>query len=231
MKVQDIMTATVITVGPNDSFKDVVHALVENGISSVPVVDEAGTMLGIVTEADLLPKQARPARRRSMQLLGDVLIGRMPGWVARAESTCARDVMTEDVITANPEEDLHAATRRMLSERVKRLPVVDHGRLVGIVSRADILRVFSRSDGSVRASVEGLLEWCMYVPPEHQVDVAVVDGVVTLGGTVRRDSDVRVVEAIVRGVEGVIDVHSELTARERDPKRAAPKGPEGFGAH
>lgn len=233
MKVKDVMTSDVITVGPDATYKDVVETLARHHISGVPVVDADGTMLGLITEADLLPKEARTTQERKpmIGLLAEALLGRLPAWVVKADAADARALMTADVITVGPDENLHVAARRMIDNSVKRLPVVEDGRLLGILSRADVLGVFARDDAAVRQSVQDLLSWCMYEPPEHDIHVAVHDGIVTLSGMVLRESDVRVVGSIVRGGDGVVGVDNQLKFAERDPKRPTLRGPEGYGAH
>lgn len=222
MKVQDLMTSSVATVAPDAPFKVVVEQLTRRGVSGLPVVDEDGTLVGIVTEGDLLAKEAYGARRRRRRVLGlvtDVLAGRDTLQLSKAAGLTAADIMTEHVITAGPEEDVRIAARRMLETGVKRLPVVDEShRVVGIIARADLLRVFERTDEALEAAISRLVERCLFVPPEADVDVKVSDGVVTLSGFVNRQSDVRVLGAIVAAVDGVVGMTNDVTFMERDPR-------------
>jgi CBS domain-containing protein len=218
MKVQDVMTPAVVTVGPDTPFKEVVETLLTSSVSGVPVVDEKDTLIGMVTEADLLPKEAYGDRRRkkALSLVADVLLGRESVWIEKAKGLVAGDVMSRSVVTVTPEENVRVAARRMIEEGVKRLPVVSDGRLVGIVSRPDLLSVFSRRDDSLAASIRALVRRCMYVEPDYLVEVSASEGVVTLEGIVRFQSDVDVLAAIVGAADGVVGVDNKLRYREKD---------------
>lgn len=218
MQVGDVMTTELVTARPGDPLKDVAAKLVEAGVSALPVVDEAGRLAGIVTEADVVSKGAYGGpRRRALQLLVDYFAGRDPQWVRKAAGWTAADVMTRQVVTAAPEEDVRVAARRMLEARVKRLVVVEDGRPVGIVSRRDILRLFVRPDPEVAADVEAVLRDIRRVPEDIDVAAEVEAGLVRLRGTVRHPSDATVVEHAVAGVPGVIGVERHLVAREPEP--------------
>ena len=218
MQVRDVMSAPVITVGPDDSFHEVVGRLLDNDISGVPVVDGAGHLLGIVTEADLVSNEAYGyRRRRALALVGDYLLGRNPAWVAKSSARRARDLMSGIASTARPDDDLRAVARRMLEQGHKRMPVVEDGRLVGIVSRHDLLSPFGRTDPAVRADVEAVLADVTRVPETHQVSPRVTEGVVTLEGSVQWPRDSALVEAMVARVPGVVAVDNLLTAREPAP--------------
>jgi CBS domain/BON domain len=124
--------------------------------------------------------------------------------------------MTSAVVTARPIEVVRAVARQMVEAGVKRLPVVEDDRLVGIVSRADVLNCMHRSDGDLLAEITATLGDPARVPENTFVDVSVADGVVTLRGTVRFPFDLPVLSAIVWRFPGVIDVRNEVTAREPD---------------
>lgn len=219
MKVKDVMTSPAVTVGPDTPFKEIVETLAAHRIGGLPVVDGEGTLLGLVTEADLLAKEAyggSTRRRRLIGLVADVLAGTDMTLLQKAGGLVARDVMTERVVTADPAEDVRRVARRMLENGVKRLPVVTAGRVVGVVARVDLLRVFDRSDDSMEVILERLLQRCMFLPPDDEIDVTVADGVATLTGTVRFQGTVGIVEAIVRAADGVVGVENHLVFREPD---------------
>jgi CBS domain-containing protein len=144
MKIEDVMSTDVVTIGPDVPYTDVVDCLLNHGISGLPVVDDTGRLLGIVTEADLVSKEAYAPRRRALGLLADYFRGRDPQWVRKSAGLTAREVMTAAADVCTPDEDLGEAARRMLERHHKRLPVVVDGRLVGIVARRDLLRGFGR---------------------------------------------------------------------------------------
>ena len=221
MKIADIMTRDVVSVRPDTPYKDVVEALVRSGVSGVPVVDETGRLVGIVTEADLTSKEAYGARRpRALALLADVLSAREHHWATKAAGWIAADVMTKDVIACAPGDDVRVAARDMLAHGVKRLPVLDDGALVGMVSRRDVLRMFARPDDEIANDVLRVLTTDPNRPDDAHVHCTVSNGVATLTGDVRFAWDIPVVVSLARDVEGVIDVVHHLHNREPDPRPA-----------
>lgn len=189
MHVRDAMTAQVVTVEPATPIKDAARILVERDFSALPVVDAAGELVGIVTEADLLPLEA-PDPRTQLRPRGPA-----PATVG--------EVMTQDVITTDPAADLSVAAELMLQAAIKHLPVLDCGRLVGILSRHDIVRVLAAPDGRVEERVREVLadEGAGLV----QAGVHVEHGVVVLSG-VSDSRTRRLAEALARSVPGVLDV-------------------------
>ncbi|HEY7042259.1 MAG TPA: CBS domain-containing protein [Nocardioidaceae bacterium] len=219
MKVRDVMTTEVVTVRPETPFAEIVSQLLWQGISGVPVVDDDGRLLGVVTEADLVSNEAYGyRRRRALALIGDYLRGFDPGWVRKASARTARELMTAAPDVARPDEQVADVARRMLEERHKRLPVVEDGRVVGIVSRHDLLRQFHRPDEETAGDIERLLADPFRAPETHAAAARVENGIVTLEGTVQRPSDKRVVEAAVAQVPGVVAVDNRLEAREPEPR-------------
>lgn len=206
MKVHEVMTKIVVTATPEMSFKETAELLLDYGISGLPVVGAHNRLLGIVTEADLMSKEAfEPCRRRPLAALVGHLTGTAP-WIDKAKGLTAGEVMTTTVVTAEPGEEIGAAARRMLERGVKRLPVTEDGRLVGIVSRHDLLRLFHRNDGDIAAEVQAKLASPLHAPEDHQVKSSVDDGVVTLEGHVRSEGDVAVVRGLAERVPGVVQV-------------------------
>ena len=222
MKVAEVMTTEVVTAGLTTPYKRVVEMLIEHAISAVPVVNEHGRLVGLVSEADLVDKEAYGDRpRRLVTVLHDSVFGPSSEVVRRAAALTASGLMSEAPATAHPTEDVAAVARRMLALRLKRLPVVDEdGDLVGIVSRRDLLRAFTRSDLEIDASIREILASPRYAPDDIAiVRIEVHDGLVTLWGTVEYPSDVGVVEGVVRRVPGVVAVDARLEARSPEPER------------
>jgi CBS domain-containing protein len=219
MKVSEVMTVPVVSVTPDATFTGIVELLLEHDVSGLPVVDDDGRLTGIVTEADLVAKEAYGfRRRRALAMVADYLAGRDPQWVRKAAGRTARDVMTTRPETVAPDDDVAVAARRMIETGHKRLPVLDdRGALVGIVSRHDLLRPYHRSDAEILVDVERLLEDPLYLPDDHTVRATVMAGVVVLVGNARWPSDVEVVEAFVAKVNGVVGVENHLQAREPEP--------------
>jgi CBS domain-containing protein len=218
--VRDAMTGRVVVAQEGTSFKELVRIMALNRVSGVPIVSgDPPTLAGIVTEADLLRVEAHEQPPRSL-LLGLFIDRRRLEAIERlAEDVRARDVMTRDVVTVGPDVTVQDAARRILHHGVKRLPVVDEdGRVLGIVSRSDLLRPFLRSDRDIRRQVENdLILQTMWIEP-GTVNVTVSEGVVRLAGTVDLKSSAGTLEQMVRRVTGVVGVENELKFRRDDRK-------------
>jgi CBS domain-containing protein len=220
MKVSDVMTVDVVSVRQGTPFKEIAAALVDEGISAVPVLDEDGFVIGIVSEADLLAKMAYPGeRRQGLHTLVDVLAGRDLRWLDKSQGLTAGDVMTPSVFTVSADDDLHVVARKMLEHEMKRMVVVKSGRLAGMVSRSDLMRLFVESDDAMRERIEQFLRRCGYAEPDHKVTVAVRKGVAHLSGQVLYEGDIRVAGSLVAQFDGVVAVSNRLLYREADPAR------------
>jgi CBS domain-containing protein len=205
--VKDLMTTPVVTVEPTTPFKEIVARLAQHRVSAVPVVDNDQRVLGVVSEADLLLKEEFPEPEKDL-----------PRWSTRrarlergkAAASVAHDLMTVAVMSIAPEATVAEAARRMHTARVKRLPVVEGGRLVGILSRGDLLKVFDRSDADIRREIieDVIVGEFMMAPSRFFLHVT--DGVVVLQGRVERRSLLPYVVRAVQGVEGVVRVENRL---------------------
>jgi CBS domain-containing protein len=217
--VSDLMTHSVVRVGTDAPFKEVVELLAQYAVTAVPVVDDSDRPLGVVSEADLLHREA--GRPDPTGLLPEAGGGQGP----RAPAATAGGLMTSPAIVARPEWTVVQAARVMDQHRVKRLPVVDEtGRLIGIVSRADLLRVFLRRDSLIREEISAdVLDRTLGITPD-EVTVRVTDGRVSLRGTVERESLIPVVVRLCEGVDGVVDVTAELGHRTDDTTGPAHTG-------
>lgn len=206
--VKDLMAPQVVTVGPATPFKEIVARLAEHRVSAVPVVDDDGRVLGVVSEADLLLKEEFPEPDQDIPLF----------WTKRrrlerdrAAATTARDLMSIAVVSITPDATVAEAARRMHAAGVKRLPVVDKdGRLVGIVSRGDLLKVFDRSDQAIRREIIDDVIVGEFMMNPNRFFLHVDDGVVVLQGRVERHSLLPYVLRAVHGVEGVVRVENRL---------------------
>jgi CBS domain-containing protein len=211
MRVRDVMTTTVVTATLDTPFQTLVDLMMRHGVSGIPIVDAERRPIGIVTEADLVSKEAYGARRRLL----DVAFRAENTWAAKARGLNAEEIMSTPVRTVRPDDQLRLAAARMVGTGVKRLPVVDDdGRLVGIVSRTDVLRALHRRDDELMFDVVRVLDDPLLAPEDHAVVASVHDGVVTLHGSVSTTSHVRLIEAMVREVPGVVDVASDIAVRQ-----------------
>jgi CBS domain-containing protein len=203
--VADVMTVRVHVASALTPFKLLVRLIEENRISAVPIVNQAGVPIGVVSESDLLHKETR-GRKRSEQ--------------AKADAVIAADLMTSPAITVRVDALVPEAARLMQERNVKRLVVVDgRGRIAGIVSRSDLLQVFLRTDEELRDEVVDKLIPAIVPADAATVDVSVRSNVITLTGEVDRRSDSEILARVTRDVEGVVDVVNHLTFRWDDNRR------------
>ena len=214
--VKDVMTTEVVTVRRETTFKEMAAVLRRYRVSALPVVDDAGRVLGVVSEADLLAKEA----------LAD------PGPVAelvhrkdvrKAEGLTADELMTRPPVTAAPDDPIEQAARMMHFMRVKRLPVVNSGgQLVGIISRADVLAVFDRPDEDIRKDVADGLLLHEFLIDSRQFRVTVESGVVTMEGTPETAALGHALIRKARHVPGVVAVRDRLGYPDVYPVVAGP---------
>jgi CBS-domain-containing membrane protein len=208
-RVRDVMTQDVVTVDEHASFKEVARLLSERRVSALPVLDGEARVVGIVSEADLLLKEEFPEGPPE----GHLFEGRRRRHArVKAAGSTAAEVMTSPAVTIGPDASIPEAARLLHHHGIKRLPVVDPaGPLLGIVSRADLLKVFLRSDADIATEVRRrVLVRSMWIDPDV-VRVEVHDGVVTLTGQLERSSLIPIVVGRVRGLDGVVDVVDRLT--------------------
>jgi CBS domain-containing protein len=209
MKVSEVMTRDVVTATPDTTYKEAVDLMVSHDVGALPVLDDLGRVIGIVSEADLVPKAGYPGDRRRPVLL-QVIDGDW-GAAQKAQARTVAEVMTVRPVVVHPDQDVSAAARTLVRSQRKRVPVVDEvGLLVGIVSRQDLLGAYARPDEVIYDDLVAALSEPTRVPELHDVHVQIRDGVVTLSGRVDTDDDRRVVTSVVWRVPGVVDVVDEI---------------------
>ncbi|MFF4113496.1 CBS domain-containing protein [Streptomyces sp. NPDC001714] len=204
--VSDVMTRTAVAVGRDAPFKDVVALMDQWKISALPVLAGEGRVIGVVSEADLLPKEEfrdrDPDRFVQRERLADL---------AKAGGLTAGELMSAPAVTVHADATLAEAARIMARRRVKRLPVVDGvGMLEGIASRADLLKVFLREDEELTEEVRREVVERLFPLFADHIQVEVTEGVVTLTGWIDGTGLVPVAERLARAVEGVVDVRCHL---------------------
>lgn len=210
--VAEVMSLGVVTAREATVFKDLVSALARNRVSSLPILDAERRVVGVVSESDLLARVAGESDRT-------------PGSHRRAESgvehrsahtATARELMTAPVVTVGLGTPIAEAVRLAATARVRRLPVVDqHDRLVGIVTRADLLRPYLRADAEIEEEIRALLRRDMDLT-DPMVGISACEGVVVLRGELDRQLAVRRLIEQVSAISGVIDVNNQLTTRHHD---------------
>ena len=192
MKVKEVMTANVATVGPDASLKKVAAILADLHISGLPVVDEDGHVLGVVSEGDIVQKEAngRPGRT-------------------------AGEAMTSPAVTIEADRPVTQAASLMVENSVNRLPVLAGGKLAGIVSRADLVRAFLRYDEQIAREIREEVALGTFAIAPESLHIEVANGEVTLGGEVETEDVAELLPAFVERVPGVVAVNSHLTSRSR----------------
>ena len=203
--VKDIMTTRVIWVRKETTFREMAAALREYRISAFPVVDEDRKVIGVVSEADMLTKEALDDEPG---VLAGILHRKDQ---AKARGVTAGDLMTATVVAVRPEDTVEHAARLMYDRRVKRLPVTDaDGHLAGIISRADVLSVFDRTDGAIHHEITQDVLVGEFVQDPRDLHVTVMDGIVTLSGRPETSELGRRIIRRVRHVPGVVAVRDRL---------------------
>jgi CBS domain-containing protein len=209
--VKDAMTTQVVAVKLGASFNEMAARLRQSRVSAFPVIDDDGKVIGVVSEADML---ARKVLSTGMLHSGEQ---------EEAEGLTAGDLMTHPAITVSPEDSVEVAARLMYTLQVKRLPVTDRsGRLAGIISRADVLAVFDRSDEEIRREVTDDVIWDQFGAGPRQFAVTVQAGVVTLEGQAETAARADLIVRKVRHVQGVVAVRDRLSYPDADASIAGP---------
>lgn len=221
--VRDVMTRSVVSVGEDTPFKEIVDVLATHRISAVPVVDGTRQVIGIVSESDLLAKvvadggRARPIPDRHSSRRGAR---------RKAQAETARELMSSPVVTVREDVSVVHAARKAAVEHVRRLPVVAaDGVLVGIATRSDLLRVFLRGDEEIRTHLLEQVLAHQLLLDVSAIEVTVRAGVVTLTGQVERRIVIAPLLDAVRATAGVVAVRDQLTYRIDDTLQPPPRYP------
>jgi CBS-domain-containing membrane protein len=211
--VKEVMTKAVVVAEEQTPFKELLDLMHEHRVSAIPIVDRSSRLIGIVSEADLLLKEARESQ--DTEPIFETRRSRIER--EKSEGSVAAQLMSSPVVTVGGQATVAEAAKIMHDRGVKRLPVVDEEqRVVGIVSRTDLLTVFLRLDSDIANEVdEGVLRGTMWLEP-GTVHARVHEGVVKLKGQVESRSQMFMLIGLVRGVDGVVGVDSELTYQVDD---------------
>jgi CBS domain-containing protein len=238
MKARDVMTWGAITVEPDESVTRAVQLMLQNKISGLPVVDDKGEFVGIVTEGDFLRRGELGTQRQRPRWLEFLLgPGRLAAEYVQASGQKVAQVMTREAKTITPETPLEEVVRLMERHRVKRLPVVQDGKLVGIVSRADLLHTLGSAARDLKPATgddatirEQIIAECAKQRWAPHINVVVRDGVVELWGVITDDRARDAFIVAAENISGVKDVQDHLAwiepmsgmvlLSEEDEKRA-----------
>jgi CBS domain-containing protein len=210
--VAEVMTRRVIAATEGVEFKQIAAMMRENRIGALPVVDSQNRVIGVVSETDLLLKQAAAApHRASWRWL-------LPATERKAEAVLAKDLMTRPAVTIGRDATVAEAAAVMSARRVRQLPVVDGaGHLIGVVSRVDVLAVFSREDAEIRGEViHGVIAGDLALSPDA-FEVSVTSGIVTVAGQVPGKAVADQLIAAIQQVDGVVTVRDRLSYPHEGP--------------
>ena len=208
--VKDIMTTRVVSVTKDASFRTMAAALREHRVSAFPVLDDDGKVIGVVSEADMLAKEALDSEPQGMPGMIAGLLRRKEH--EKARGTTAGDLMTSPPVTVTPDDTLERAARLMYTRKVKRLPVIDaNGHLVGIIGRAALLAVFDRPDSDIRQEIlDQVIRHDLRTDPAT-FTVVVKDGIVTLEGVAETSEFGHDIVQRVQHVQGAVAVRDRLS--------------------
>ncbi|MGI5133239.1 MULTISPECIES: CBS domain-containing protein [unclassified Streptomyces] len=220
-KVGSVMTADVVRAEYATPFKEVARQLADRRISGLPVVDEDEKVIGVISETDLMARQAEAleTEEEKRHFAFAELMPRAWREAAKSRAFTAGRLMSSPPVTVHADQTIAQAARIMADRHVERLPVLDEeNRLVGIVTRRDLLQVFLRSDAEIRAEViEEVLVRALWLAP-RSIDVFVVEGVVTLAGRLERKNETEIAVSMTRQIDGVVAVIDQLDYRFDDSR-------------
>jgi CBS-domain-containing membrane protein len=213
--VKDVMSTHVIAVRQGAPYKEMAAMLHEQRVSAFPVIDEDNKVIGVVSEADLLTKEALEGTvPRTLQSLTRQSVR------TRVNAVTAADLMTKPAVTIGSGESVTHAARLMFDRRVKRLPVTsDDGTLIGIVTRSDVLSVYSRSDTDIQRQVTQDLILGTFLCDSDRFTVTVRNGIVTIKGTPETSQVGLDIISAIRHMEGVVFVRDRLSYPQDSPYR------------
>ncbi len=220
MKAKDVMTTTVLSVAPDSSISAAAHLMLQNKISGLPVIDGTGKLAGIVTEGDFLRRtEIGTQRRRPRWIEFFIGPGRLADEYSRSSGRTISDVMTHDVYTVDPDAPLERIVSMMERQHVKRLPVVEGGKVVGIVTRANLLRALASiadeivpspaGDNAIREQIFAELKRQSWTPVTR-IDVTVRNGIVQLSGSLTDERQRDALRILAENVPGVKKVQDHL---------------------
>jgi CBS-domain-containing membrane protein len=213
--VKDVMTTRVVSIMKDASFREMAAALREHRVSAFPVVNADGEVIGLVSDADMLTKEALGSEPHGMP-------GMITGLLRHTEHQKARgitagDLMSSPAVTVAPDDTVKRAAKLMYTRKVKRLPVVDSGaHLVGIISRADVLAIFDRSDEEIRTEIRDQVICVGLLIDPASFGVIVKDGVVTLAGRPESSDVGHELVHRIRHVPGVVAIRDRLSYPPRE---------------
>ena len=208
MLVREVMTTDVLTVEASTPLKSAAQLLARRGISGVPVVDADGAVVGVLSEADILVQERGPSLHTPGLL--SFVFDHDAAWRDKIGAHTVGEAMSKPAISVAPHVSVSEAATRMLDQQVNRLPVIKNGRLVGIVTRADLVRAFVRTNEEIEREIrEEVFGRALWLSPDR-LTVTVADGVATVYGALDSPADEQTMARLVKRVPGVVSVVSHV---------------------
>jgi CBS domain-containing protein len=217
MRARELMTTPVVTAPPEMTVKEAAELMAEHRVSGLPVVDREGRLAGVIAESDLVQRLEPHDPARGVLGLLDRL-AHAAGADRRFLARTVAELMTTEVTTAGPEATVRELIHLINTYQINRIPIVEGGRLLGIVTRADILRALTRPDAAITQDVRWRLEHELWIDP-RTIDVSTADGVVTLAGEVDTRADAELAARWAGATDGVVAVDSSRLHYRVDDER------------
>jgi CBS domain-containing protein len=225
MRARELMSSPVVTVSPDTPLKEVAELMLSRRVSGLPVVDGGDHLVGIISESDFLPKLEQAQRADTHPNLLSRLT-HMAGPDHALEARSAGDLMTSRVIAAEPEAEVREVVHLMVTHKVNRVPIVERGHLVGIVTRADLLRTLTRDDAAITEEAESRLTHDLWIEP-GRVRITTQRGVVTVKGEVDSRSDAMLLQQWFTSIVGVVAIDTSNLRYRLDDRHIKVGGPLG----
>ena len=220
MKAQDVMVRDVLTVGPDTSVADAVAMLVKHDISALPVVNPEGSLIGILSEADLLERKELGAEHHYPWWIESLMpASKLAERFAKAHGKRVSEVMSTNVIFASEDTPVSEIAALLETHRIKRVPIINDGKIVGIVSRSNLMQALascklaepkSKTDRSIRIELLDRLRQQQRWTDFGERNIIVQDGVVHLWGLISSDAERKALAALAEGIPGVVSVCDEM---------------------
>ena len=222
MRVKDAMSKDVVSVSPKATIADALDIMVRSRLSGLPVIDSAGGLVGMVSEGDFLRRsELRTGKQSGSWIVGLLLPGQAAKAYARTHGRRVDEIMSGNVATIESGAGLDEAAALMEKRRVKRLPVVEGEKVVGIITRADFIRALAQfvrpgyeeqpvSDNEIKRRIEAELRAQPWAPIAS-IDVAVINGVVSVRGVLTDEGQRNAIRAVAENIDGVSAVHDHMT--------------------
>lgn len=218
MQAKDVMSHPVITVRPDTPVAEIARTMIQHHISGLPILNERGRVVGIVTEGDLVAKAAGPVPFMQMFGMSEERSREVEYRNRRSDGKVAADVMTRDVITAKEDASLREIARTMSERKINRMPIVRGDVVVGIVSRQDILKAFARPDHELAQLVRDVIVKDLWSIDPTTIEITAKNGVIRFTGRVEKLSEAQLLSWFARGVDGVVDVDRSELAYDVDDR-------------